>query len=240
MQQRDHTRLRRFWRRHRGERALLLCNGPSLRQVQFSQINRASFTVFGLNKIFLGFDLLGWEPDYLVAVNDKVLKQSLQMFQTLRMPKFVSNRLPLSDLPEDPLTFHLRTTGLPPGAGRFSTDIVQYVREGWTVTHAALQVIHYMGFAEAFIVGMDHRFSQHTPGRENTEGIVSGDDVDHFHPQYFGGGQTWDYPDLRNSEISYKAARDVFEAGGRSIIDCTIGGACDVFEKADVSVLYSS
>ena len=45
---------------------------------------------------------------------------------------------------------------------------------------------------------------------------------------------------LRNSEISYKAARDVFEAGGRSIIDCTIGGACDVFEKADVSVLYSS
>ena len=44
---------------------------------------------------------------------------------------------------------------------------------------------------------------------------------------------------LRNSEIPYKAARDVFEAGGRSIIDCTIGGACDVFEKADVSVLYS-
>ena len=96
MQQRDHTRLRRFWRRHRGERALLLCNGPSLRQVKFSQINRARFTVFGLNKIFLGFDLLGWEPDYLVAVNEKVLKQSLQMFQTLRMPKFVSNRLPLT------------------------------------------------------------------------------------------------------------------------------------------------
>jgi hypothetical protein len=45
---------------------------------------------------------------------------------------------------------------------------------------------------------------------------------------------------LRNSEISYKAARDVFEAGGRSIIDCTISGACDVFEKADISDLYTA
>ena len=178
MQQRDYTRLRRFWHRHRGHRAL-------------------------------------------------------------RIPKFVSNRLPLSELPEDPLTFHMRTTGLASGAERFSTNIVEYVREGWTVTHAALQVIYYMGFEQVYIVGMDHRFSQHSPGQENTEAVITGDDMDHFHPRYFGGGQKWDLPDLRNSEISYKAARDVFEADGRSIIDCTIGGACDVFEKSDVSAIYS-
>ena len=236
----DYTRLRRFWRRHRGEEALLLCNGPSLRQVEFARIDRSRFRVFGLNKIFLGFDLLGWEPDYLVAVNAKVLRQSLPVYAALRMPKFVSNRLALDQLPEDPLTYYMRTTPLPAGAGRFSTDVVQYVREGWTVTHAALQLIHYMAFTRVFIVGMDHRFTRHVPGQENASGVMTGDDTDHFHPAYFGGGQAWDYPDLRNSEISYRAAREVFEASGRSIIDCTQGGACDVFDKADISVLYTA
>lgn len=236
----DHTRLRRFRHRHRDQDALLLCNGPSLRQVEFARIDRSRFRVFGLNKIFLGFDILGWEPDYLVAVNEKVLRQSLPVLKTLRMPKFVSDRLTPEELPEDPLTYRMRTSHLPHGAERFSTDIVQYVREGWTVTHAALQVIHYMGFSRVYIVGMDHRFTQHVPGRENTEAVVDGEDADHFHPLYFGGGQAWDLPDLRNSELSYRAARRIFEAGGRSIIDCTIGGACEVFEKADVSVLYAA
>jgi hypothetical protein len=237
MQAPDYTRLRRFWRRHRGAQALLLCNGPSLRQVDFARVNRARFKVFGLNKIYLGFDMLGWQPDYLVAVNEKVLRQSLAVYSTLRMPKFVSNRLPLDELPDDPLTFPMRTTGLPPGLPRFSTDIVRGVREGWTVTHAALQVIYYMGFRQVFIVGMDHRFTQHVPGQENAESIITGDDVDHFHPQYFGG-QKWDFPDLHNSEISYQAARQAFEADGRRIVDCTPGGACPVFERGAVEAVY--
>jgi hypothetical protein len=107
----DFTRLRRFWRRHRGAQALLLCNGPSLKEVDFARVDRSRFKVFGLNKIYLGFDMLGWEPDYLVAVNEKVLRQSLPVYQGLRMPKFVSNRLPLVELPEDPLTFGMRTVG---------------------------------------------------------------------------------------------------------------------------------
>lgn len=45
---------------------------------------------------------------------------------------------------------------------------------------------------------------------------------------------------LRNSEISYKATPDVFEAAGHSIIDRTIDGACDVFEKADITDLYTA
>lgn len=238
MQAPDYTRLRRFWRRHRGAQALLLCNGPSLRQVDFARVNRARFKVFGLNKIYLGFDMLGWQPDYLVAVNRKVIEQSLEAFSALRFPKFVSNRVDAAVLPADPLTFHLRTTGLPTGAQRFSKDAAAYVNEGWTVTHAALQIMYFMGFAKVYIVGMDHRFKQHVPGQENTESSIQGEDVDHFHPAYFGGGQKWDLPDLRNSEISYQAAREAFEADGRRIIDCTIDGACTVFGRSPVEAIY--
>ena len=47
------TRLQRFRDCHRGERLVLVCNGPSLNQTDFSLIRRE--VSMGLNKIFLGF-----------------------------------------------------------------------------------------------------------------------------------------------------------------------------------------
>ena len=217
----------------------MLCNGPSLRSVDFRRINLDRFKVFGLNKIYLGFQMLGFQPDYLVAINRKVLEQSMRVYSTLRVPKFISDRLDVALMPPDPLTFHLRTSDLPEELPRFSKDASAYVHEGWTVTHAALQLIYFMGFARVYIVGMDHRFSQHIPGRENDEAMLEGADMDHFHESYFGGGQKWDLPDLRNSEISYQAARTAFEEDGRCIYDCTIGGACNVFERRSVEEIYA-
>ena len=132
----------------------------------------------------------------------------------------------------------LRTTNLPANARRFSTDISSYVHEGWTVTHAALQVIYYMGFTEVYILGLDHKFEQHVIGKENTTSLINGADIDHFAPNYFGYGQEWDLPDLKNSEISFAAARDVFNFHGRNIFDCTIGGHCNIFQKMPFSNLY--
>lgn len=231
-------RLLRFRDRHKGAECLLLCNGPSLALVDWSRVDRHRFKVVGLNKIYLGFEMLGFVPDYIVAVNAKVIRQSVRVYRDLPVTKFLSNRKGAERVPGDPMTFHMNTTKLPRDAQRFSRDIVSYVHEGWTVTHAALQVIRYMGFAKVFIVGMDHHFSQHVAGRENAESVIEGDDVDHFDPKYFGHGQRWDLPDLRNSEISYRAAREVFESEGRSIIDCTIGGRCPVFERDGVRAIY--
>ena len=39
-------------------------------------------------------------------------------------------------------------------------------------------------------------------------------------------------PDLANSERFYAMARNAFEADGRRILDCTVGGSCTVFEKS--------
>lgn len=233
-----HARLLRFRDRHEGAECLLLCNGPSLARVDWGRVDRRRFKVVGLNKIHLGFEMMGFEPDYIVAVNAKVIRQSARVYRDLAITKFLSNRQGAERVPDGPMTFHMNTARLPRDARRFSRDIVAYVHEGWTVTHAALQVIRYMGFAKVFIVGMDHYFSQHVQGNENAVAVIKGGDADHFDPRYFGYGQRWDLPDLHNSEISYRAAREVFESEGRQIIDCTIDGRCPVFEKGDVQLIY--
>lgn len=211
--------------RHTGERAVLVCNGPSLRNMDLAALRHE--TVIGLNKIHLGLPRFGFYPRYLVAVNRKVLEQSLAEFQTLTCIKFLSNHRP--DLYQDgPLT-HVLDTHDPPAD--FCTDISLGLHEGWTVTFAALQVAYFLGFRQVVILGMDHRYS--FTGEPNAEATIEGEDPNHFHEAYFGHGQKWDNPDLASSERSYRLARQVYEQAGRDIIDATVDGACQVFRKAD-------
>ena len=239
----DALRLKRFERLsvfkdcHKGEKCVLMCNGPSLNRVDFSRIDKDRFVFFGLNKIFLGFESLGIQPKYIAAVNRKVIAQSEEQYSNLPIVKFLSTPIEESLAPDRPFTHQLNTI-LPFPHLRFSEDICEYIHEGWTVTHVALQIIFYMGFSEVYIVGMDHRFAQHVPGQENKESIIHGADMDHFDPAYFGNGQSWDFPDLANNEISYKAALEVFQAHDRKIFDCTINGACRVFPLLDIESIY--
>lgn len=229
-------RMLRWKNYHAGEECLLICNGPSLNQVDWSRIPER-LTKVGLNKIYLGAARFGFLPRYLCCVNEKVLRQSVNELSRLQAVRFVSNRLGEDWYPETPFQYRLNTQQVPQDAEMFSRDPCAYVVEGWTVTYVALQIVYYMGFQRVCIVGMDHRFAQAVSGEENLSSTIAGDDIDHFDPRYFRG-QQWDQPDLANSARSYRVAREVFEQAGRAIVDCTINGACDVFEKRPISDLY--
>lgn len=221
----DPMRLRVLQDRHRGERAVLVANGPSLNRMDMALV-RGELTI-GLNKIHLGIRKFGIYPRYYVAVNDRVIAQAADAIRTLNCVKFISQRnAPL--IPESALTYHINTNSPP---ARFCRDIAVGVHEGWTVTYAALQIAYFLGFDEVVIVGLDHRYEY--TGQPNEPGRFEGPDLNHFSSDYFGGGQTWDNPDLAHSEESYRVARAEFEEAGRRIIDATLDGACTVFEKGD-------
>jgi hypothetical protein len=219
------NRLALFRDLHRGERGVIVANGPSLNAMDLSCL--AGETVIGLNKIFLGLDRFGFYPRYYIAVNRKVVEQSVRQIQALNCVKFIGDRAK-DLLPEDGLTHHLNTSAAP---ARFCHDIAAGVHEGWTVTYAALQVAWYLGFAEVVLVGLDHRYR--FEGAPNALHRLEGPDPNHFAPGYFGGGQEWNNPDLARSEESYRLARAEFEAAGRRITDATVNGACTIFPKAD-------
>jgi hypothetical protein len=222
-------RLAQFRDIHAGARCVLVCNGPSLNRMELGFLRGR--IVIGLNKIHLGVDRFGFEPDYLVAVNPRVVEQSHAEIAALRATRFIGSRA-ARFLPEDERTFHVQALRPPV---QFSDDICTGVREGGTVTHAALQIAFYMGFSEVVIIGMDHRFS--FQGAPHEARLMEGPDPNHFSPEYFRG-QVWDNPDLARSEQSYAAARRVFEAAGRRILDATLDGACEVFEKVSYRAFF--
>lgn len=225
-------RLERFHDRHVGKRAVIVCNGPSLNQMDLSFL-KTEYT-FGLNKIFLGVRRFGFYPRYYIAVNSKVIKQAAGVIAAMPCVKFIGSA-GHSSIRENALTYHLNTVGV---VDRFSTDVVRGVHEGWTVTHVALQIAYYMGFKQVVIIGLDHRFEQ--DGTANQTVVRSGPDVNHFHPDYFADGQEWDNPDLRESEVSFSAAKELFEGNGREIIDASVGGHCTIFPKRQYQEIFVS
>jgi hypothetical protein len=217
--------------RHDGERCVLVANGPSLNRMDLGFLRGE--TVIGLNKIYLGLKKFGFYPRYYVAINSKVLKQAAAEIRALNCVKFLGSHAHSVGLEDDGLTYIVDTSS---PVERFSKDLSLGMHEGWTVTYAALQIAYHLGFSEVVLIGLDHRYRY--DGAPNEARVLTGPDENHFSPDYFGNGQSWDNPDLVRSEESYRVARAVYEAEGRRIVDATIGGACTVFEKADCRELF--
>ena len=217
--------------RHQGERCFILGNGPSLRYTDLSLL-RDEIT-FGLNRIYLNFDQMGFSTTYYVAVNALVIEQCSKDILALNMPRFVTWRA-RGRLARDPKIVFVDTDYTEPAT--FSQDISGRVYEGSTVTYVALQVAYHLGFEQVVLVGVDHKFQ--TSGQPNAIVISEGNDPDHFSADYFGKGFRWQLPDLGASERAYKMAKEAFEADDRSIVDATIGGKLRIFPKVEYSELF--
>lgn len=215
---------------HKGERCFVIGNGPSLKNTDLSKLSN-DFTI-GMNRIFLAADELGFSPDILVCVNDLVVEQSVEEFNNLKMPKFFSWRA-RKWLNMDSYTHFLYTTYTSP---RFATNVSGRIWEGATVTNVCLQLAYHLGFSEVILIGVDHSFA--TKGTPNTTIESQGDDPNHFSAAYFGKGFRWQLPDLETSELAYRMARKAYEADGRRILDATIGGKLDIFEKVEYESLF--
>lgn len=227
-------RLQSYQNRYAGQRCFVIGNGPSLQRTDISRL-QGEYT-FGMNRIYLAFQEWGFQTSFLVSVNDLVIEQCSQDFQALDLPKFFSWRshdlLYPAGVP-DQHTHFLHTTYTGP---RFNTRIGGRFWEGATVTNICLQLAYCMGFAEVYLIGVDHSFA--SQGKANQTVVSSGDDPNHFSPDYFGKGFRWQLPDLDTSEIAYQLARASFQAEGRRVFDATIGGKLEVFPKVDYDDLF--
>ena len=221
--------LSKFKNKHKNKRCILIANGPSLKGMDLSFLkNEISF---GLNRIYLAYDDYNFKNDYLVCINNLVLTQFSDELEKQPMPKFFnwSERGLFKNI--NNLNFIYRSFW----GNKFGKDLSVSSNPAATVTYAALQVIYYMGFKEVIIIGMDHNFLTKEKNRPNkTEVRDEAVDVNHFHPNYFPKGSKWDTPDLVSSEYFYKIARHEFENDDRKIIDCTVGGKCQIFEKGNI------
>lgn len=221
----NRQRLASFRDKHRGERCVIVGNGPSLNQTDLSLLQ--GVPTFGLNRIYLLFERSQFRPTYLCCFNTTVLEQFHQELGQVPCTRFV-NLTAAGHLPPSEQTIAIWERFSP----RFRLDPERGLWVGATVTFVALQLAYFMGFSRVVLVGVDHQFaSQGEPGKQVR---ATGEDQSHFDPRYFGRGALWDLPDLETSEWSFAMAREQYESAGRSIVDATVGGRLQVFSKVDL------
>ena len=211
------------------DEVIIVCNGPSLNEVD---LNRLKYPCIAMNKIDMIFDQTTWRPHMIVVNNGLVMRQNRDAFNKSEVPV-------LSDVKG--LLFGLKTPYyfLPHFKRAFSTDFERWVGTAGTVTYTAIQFAYYLGFKKVHIVGMDHNYFGHTTKKSMSSiETFKGDDINHFHPEYFKN-ELWGTPNLYISERGYENALKAFEQVGGAIVDRTIGGKCEIFPKGPIDVLYN-
>jgi hypothetical protein len=217
---------------HWGQRCFIIGNGPSLRETDLGRLKEAA--TFSLNRGYLLFERIGAPTTYHVTVNPLVVEQWSGEILRLPCTKFLTwNRR--HGFPKDADLIYIGGPMSDPRP-RFSTDVTRELWVGATVTFVAMQLAYYLGFQQAILIGVDHRFR--AQGKPHEMVVSKGADVDHFAPDYFGAGARWNLPDLETSERAYTLAREAYRQSGREILDATVGGALQVFPKVRFEGLF--
>lgn len=222
---RSRSILREWKNKYAGQKAVIVCNGPSLLKSDLTLLEGV-FT-FGLNKINLLFETNKFRPSCIVAVNSLVIEQNAQFYNETNLPLFldtggrrwVSSRHNVAFLHSS-------------SQSKFARDVSWSVQQGFTVTYVAMQLAFHLGFRDVALIGCDHNFA--TKGAAN-QTVISGEkDASHFDPRYFSGGQKWQLPDLSASEYYYAMAAEAYAAYGGQIINCTVGGRLNLFRRMEL------
>lgn len=213
------------WRdKYLGQKAVILCNGPSLNKVNFNLLEKSGTFKFGLNKINLLFNRVKFRPSVIVAVNLHVLEQNADFYNKTNIPLFLDSSGKKYVKFRKNINF-LHSTG----KGLFARDCSISICQGHTVTYVAMQLAFHMGFKDVALVGCDHSFDSKGPANKT---IIAGDeDASHFDKNYFAGGVKWQLPDIVQSELHYKIAKDIYELNNRNIYNSTEGGKLEVYER---------
>jgi len=228
---------------HEGERCFIVGNGPSLNKTDFSLLRNEK--TFAVNGIFYLRDKIGFVPTYYVVEDNHVVDDNLAEIIGYPAPhKFfpAKYRAAIGGLPGVHLMpanweFYFKSSEWYE-TPRFSRDISRQIFVGQTVTYLNLQLAHYMGFSTVILIGVD--FNYVVPETSDIDGLTilsNEDDPNHFHPEYFGKGKKWHFPKLHNCEKVYRHARAEYERDGREVLDATIGGKLEVFDKVDYDTL---
>ena len=224
-------------------RCFIIGNGPSLNRTDLAQL--AGETTFSTNGFFLKMPDLEWTPTFYVVEDHLVAEDRANAINSLRGPTklFPAYLGYCLEEGEDTIFFNHRARKSYPHGFDFSTDASQVTYTGCTVTFTCMQLAHYLGFEEIYLIGVDSSYDIPKDVKESSDygtGVLDmeSDDPNHFHPDYFGKGFRWHDPQVEQMIAAYEEARRATDASGRPIFNATVGGQLEVFQRRSFQSLF--
>lgn len=216
----------RFKGIHDGETCLMVATGPSLDLVPPEFLEK--YTTFSMNRITL--KVPEFVPDYYLCIGlthydtpEKIVTMRPLVSHLKCRAAFLSRMWDFM-FPWTKVITTLGATeiyGYPVGYRGFSLDPTVCLGTTTNSVYPSLQCAYWLGFKRVLIVGLDHRYPEGTKKHFYDDAEAPGFDV--------GPGRYTQEVWQEIGSQSFRYAREIFERGGREIINLTPGSATDAF-----------
>lgn len=228
--------------RHKGCRAVIIGNGPSLTIPDLDRLQGQ--VTFASNKIYLAYPDTSWRPtyysveDHLVLLNNwqeiTALQGSLKLFpaNTRDYGYHAADTVFAPFLPPRSFVDPLSDPEFP----AFSSDLVQGISWGSTIIYSQIQMAVFMGCQEIVLIGLDHSYQLPDTKVGNTYRHAG--EQNHFHPDYRTPGEIWHQPNLDVLEMSFTRARQICYERGIRIVNASRRSELGVFDRADFDQIF--
>lgn len=221
---------------HKGKRAFIICNGPSLKSEDLTTIYNSGEISFASNKIHKIFSKTPWRPMYYTVMDENyqfslidIMNLIPAKYKFFRVESWISTRKVSGS------KIFLNTIG---GRKllkecRFSDNCSKVVFTVATVTYTMIQLAVYMGIKEIYIIGCDNSYSREI----NKDGTY----VDYNVKSYFEGSDNSDQlmaASVWQMNIAFECARKYADTHGIKIYNATRGGNLNAFERVCFDSLF--
>ena len=240
-------RMAQFKNKHLGERCFLIGMGPSLTTADLDKLKDE--VCFGCNKVYLAFEETEWRPTYYTVMDILVAENNAEEIKQVKQQQFMPINLRKKKILNDAenVIWYQHYSEMDYDAGKtvgFRPNILNGIYSGgYGVLLEQIQLAYYMGFAEAYVIGVDFSFKvSKSTGEQSAHGEVlkSEGEVNHFHKDYRKKGETWTIPRLELQEMAFKYAGEAFAKDGRKFVNASRVSKLDVLERADLDEVLAS
>lgn len=236
VKEKNRQNLERIKDQHKGRRAFIICNGPSLSPKDLDRIAENGDISIASNKIDRIFSQTSWRPTYYCIFDEwyqftmlDVMNKVPAEIKFFRMESYWKTRHVLSP------TIWLNADGdralLEHPA--FSECVTEKVYAIATVTYVMLQIAVHMGIREIYIIGADNRYAR----ERRKDGTL----VNYGSASYFAGSDKKDNgttASVWEMDTAYDFAAKYAKAHGIQICNATRGGYLEAFPRVDFDSLF--
>ena len=225
--------------RHKGQRAVIVGNGPSLNVADLDRLRNE--VTFASNKIYLAFDSTDWRPTYLTVTDCVVASNIIEFLRKTELCKIFGHATYTHFKDAKDITF------CNPPSSHFNPlewDLVKGVSTGYSVLYWDLELAFWMGIREVYAIGLDFSFEVASkPTGETAMGnqvLVSAGEVNHFHPDYRPAGEKWTMPKLDKQRAEFERALEKYRSDHGKIYNASRKTKLDVWPRVDFDTIFRS
>ncbi len=226
---------------HKGEKCIIVGNGPSLTVEDLNKIKKLGIQTFATNRIFKLFNQTEWRPTYYVSEDILLMEDAQDIIRDMPVEKrFIPINLKWYkgvDIPNADY-FYINYRQERQDDFGLSIDIPRFIRSRGTVTVTCLQLAVYMGFSGIYLIGVDHNFAKMFDKDGNV--VINKAIKNHFVDDYDEGivDQGFHVDDATAAYIDVERLSQ--KLGTFRVFNATRGGKLEVYERVDLDTILKT